>query len=260
MNIYDALCAPVFSDEWNLSEILVIQRCFDLGFLKRITRGSRKNLIEITSPGASQKPETVESGLIEAHVRVDAYLTYRELHPMQEKGAYAIFFAYDGLNSINDRQIANSASQIGKWLGLVVSVWNDLGGAWPDLWDVFEKLGNAGQPFLSFTRVCQNARGTVSPHDTTTDVLLKMLKAIATPLDKGRSAFKPHSPEFCVLEFIGIHTNSILKLPATFERWAKTKRLWFDWAATKEKVSTPNISVPDKAPWEAMMESFAEDA
>src|SRR5262249_12859128 len=148
------------SMQWKSAEMEVVANCFAMGYIRKVTRGRRKNQIEITSPWSGNPPQDLTQGLFEANAREKAFFTYQDLHPW-ERSVWSILRDSPKLPSLGKNGLSKAASVIGIWLGFTIAIWNDVGEEMPDLWDIFSP--DEDSPFLAFYEHCQEVRASVNP-------------------------------------------------------------------------------------------------
>src|ERR1700752_88476 len=247
MNISDGLRSKRFSPEWELAELRLLQRCFDLKFLKRMTRGQRKNQIEIDSPKWNSTPRDDMDGVVAAHIRAHAYVAWRRHVETIHLFPVTDYLAVSDTPPLADIHIDRSVSIIGQWLEWIVRVWNELGGQWQDLWDAFESPAHDLPPFLHFYKLCQGVRQSIRERKNT-----EMAKAIVTTLGNSlkvqRAPFEADGPEVDALRAAGVDQQSIRALPKTLERWQTTREVWEEYRELIKSYDSA-LSDPHTRPW-----------
>lgn len=228
MSTYELIACNYFSEPWKAAEIEVVKRCFELGYVKRITRGRRKNQIQITSPGSGSRPGNISDGLFEAHVRAHAFRLYRDAHPMEE-GMLSAFFAFSDLPGLDNANLAKAASVIGTWVGFAAAIWNDLGEESVDLWEMFRLDNEAVPAFVEFFRHCQEVRPEIDSGKSTKEVIRTIISELGEASATSRTPFQSESPEAKALALIGVRRESISALPTLFRKWELTKEIWATW-------------------------------
>lgn len=240
MNISEGLRLKPLSAAWESAELRLLQRCFDMKLLKRLTKGPRKNQIEIDRPKWSA---TVldEDGVLAAHICAHAYVAWQrhvEIFCVSPASEYLEIY---GTPSIADVEIDKTVSIIGLWLNVIARVWNELGKQWPDLWDVFDGPEQEHTPFLQFYRLCQEIRPSIHGHRET-----EMQKALMTALGKSqggqRLPFENDGPEQEALRAIGVAEESIQALPKILRQWQATRADWEDY---REQIKSVDSEVTE---------------
>lgn len=206
--------AKPYSPEWNATEIVVLSRAFELKRLTAVSRGKRKNQIQIASPGESlsSRPTDLENGVLEWAITYEAFEAYRRFRPIQEagKGIFAIYLNPNPIYRVSDPIFKEVSQTLGWEVGFAVALWNDIGSVWPDLWDYYgtnttEVVDPKYQPFLNFFRVVQSARlsweDTEGYSDMAQSVIERMLRDVT---DIERKPFAQDSAMISVLLGVGV--------------------------------------------------------
>jgi hypothetical protein len=181
-----------------------------------------------------QPPSTIAEGLFEARVLLEAYCTYREFHPLDSGSVFTRFLTE--MPDLADGRLAEHATVIGTWLGVAVSIWNDIGSQASDIWDMHASGDNSPAGFLRFFAHCQRVRNAL-PGAAKTELAVKsIIFTLARPTDARREPFDAGSPESSVLAAVGVSRRCLSELPSTFARWRAIEQMpsWFEGKGDRE--------------------------
>jgi hypothetical protein len=218
------------SPEWNAAEIAVLSRAFELKRLTVVSRGKRKNQIDIASPGKSlsSRPTDLKAGVLEWAIAHEAFEVYREFRPIQEatKGFLAVYLNPNPISRASIPIFFREVAQTLGWqVGFAAALWNDIGSAWPDLWDYYgidtvKTIDPVYQPFLKFFRLLQSSRLSWEDADSYPEMAQSVIERMLSDLsDMKRDPFAQDSSVIQVLLSAGVSQEKIDSLREAMRAW-----------------------------------------